>query len=139
MEIVIELPIKALSLNQREHWAQRYKRSKEEREIVRLFLAQYSHLLTLPAQITLTRVGPRLMDEDNSIASLKYIRDEIANVLVFSTCPNSHRIALYQKISGVADSDPRLSWKYRQEQSKRYFVRVEIQPIEKEKIPNDAI
>lgn len=88
------IPVRAVSVaNLREHWAARYRRARQHR--------QAAYLLTpsrvgLPAVVTLTRVGKRQLDDDNSVCSLKSCRDGIAQRL------------------GVDDADPRVTWRYAQ-------------------------
>lgn len=70
--------------------------------------------LHLPCSIKLTRLGPRELDWDNNIISLKYVRDAIAEILTQDFVP------------GRADSDKRIKWEYDQEKSKEYGVKIEI-------------
>lgn len=51
---------------------------------------------TVPAVVTITRVGPRPLDPDNLAGACKHAQDGIAAAL------------------GVDDGDPRCSWQYRQ-------------------------
>lgn len=53
----------------------------------------------LPVVVTLTRVAPRALDDDNLAYSFKAIRDGVADGL------------------GVRDNDPRVSWRYEQRKS----------------------
>lgn len=69
-------------------------------------------LPTLPLVVALTRVGPRLFDDDNNVSSLKHARDEIAEML------------------GVDDGDPRAKWVYDQRVGKQYAVEIEIVKLE---------
>jgi hypothetical protein len=64
----------------------------------------------MPCSITLTRIAPRRLDSDNLARSLKAVRDGIADAI------------------GVDDGDPRLEWRYAQEQGavREYAVRVEV-------------
>ena len=54
--------------------------------------------------VTLTRVSPGTMDTDGLAASFKGIRDGIADAI------------------GIDDGDPRITFKYAQEKSKRFFA-----------------
>lgn len=61
-----------------------------------------------PLTVTITRVGPRKLDDDNLQSACKYVRDEIANVI------------------GVDDGNDRFyTWQYRQ-RTGPYGVEVDI-------------
>ena len=112
--ISLSLPIKAtLTLNTRAHWAKKARIVKEHREALawawRAHPKLWRRVPKLPCVVTLTRVGPRAMDLDNAICSLKATRDEVARQI------------------GVDDADPRIVWRYEQERGKGYEVRVEIE------------
>ncbi len=51
---------------------------------------------SLPLLVTITRVGPRQLDDDNLASACKYIRDEIARAV------------------GVDDGSPLYTWRYEQ-------------------------
>ena len=70
--------------------------------------------VTLPCEITLTRLGVRQLDWDNNIYALKTIRDAIADYIT----PGLPR--------GQADSNPQMSWVYLQEKSKEKGIRIKI-------------
>lgn len=92
------LPIKTVSeANVREHWAQRARRAKWQRRDA--YMATPRH--TLPCTVTLTRIAPRTLDDDNLRAALKAVRDGVADRL------------------GVGDRDPRVVWEYGQEKADR--------------------
>ena len=116
--------------NLREHWSVRAKRVKRERFLVGAALWKLGrarpelsnrdprvawryapalwNLGPTPVIVTLTRCAGRLLDDDNAIAGFKGVRDEVADWL------------------GVDDRDPRVTWRYAQERSKGYAVRIEI-------------
>jgi hypothetical protein len=103
---VIWLPVETVSeANRRDHWAVRAKRAKAHRTAA--YLAVPAH--SLPAVVTLTRVGPRRLDDDNLRGALKAVRDGVADRL------------------GVDDADARVRWEYRQTAGKVRGVWVEIQ------------
>lgn len=93
--------------NLREHWATKARRVKAERKAA----LALSITLPLPLVVTLTRIGPRPLDDDNLIGGFKGLRDGIADRL------------------GVADNDPRVRWAYRQERGKpkQYAARVDVE------------
>lgn len=100
-------------LNRREHFHTRAKRSKEERENIYrslLVMARGSGPLPpLPVTVTLTRVGPRLMDVGDGLnASFKAIRDGI------------------QDAYGVDDGSDLFDFRYEQEKSKAYGIRIHV-------------
>ncbi len=115
------LPIKIISEpNTNHHWSVKYKRGKEQKKQIWLAFYNDQPKIRLPCEVTLTRIGPRKLDEDNLIASFKAVRDEIADHLIPGKKP------------GQADSDFRITWDYKQEPSKnilsknKYWIKVEI-------------
>lgn len=96
--------------NKRMHWSKRAKLTASERGTTKLLLG-WNFKPLLPCTITITRLSPRLMDDDNVQGVLKGVRDGIADRL------------------GVDDGDPRVEWKYDQRKCKRgefgVFVRFE--------------
>ena len=65
-------------LNSREHWAQRSKRVRTERDTVGWCLAGRPKP-ALPCAVLLTRVAPSMgLDDDNLAGSLKAVRDAVA-------------------------------------------------------------
>jgi hypothetical protein len=103
---VIELPLRIESCaNKREHWSVRARRTKAHRLAA---LAVPAH--PLPCVVTLIRVAPRALDDDNLASGFKALRDGIADRL------------------GVKDNDPRITWRYAQVRgkAKEYAARVDI-------------
>ncbi len=102
-----------------EHWSKRHRRAKEQKKAVSMHLEKVSEIYIpkLPCKVHLTRVGKRKMDSDNLAASLKYVRDAVAEWLV----DDSHNLA-----PGRADGDERIEWLYDQEIGSEYAVRVKI-------------
>lgn len=106
---MIELPIRIESVaNLREHWSVRNKRAKAHRQAA---LAVPAH--SLPCVVTLVRVAPRELDDDNLASGFKALRDGIAARL------------------GVDDRDPRVRFVYGQTKGtpKQYAARVSIAPM----------
>jgi len=98
MTVIVELPLRLESLsNKREHWAVRHKRAKAHRSAA--YLACKTH--PLPCVVTITRIAPRALDDDNLRHAAKSVRDGIADRL------------------GVDDRDPRVEWRYAQASSAR--------------------
>ncbi len=93
--------------NQREHWAPKAKRAKLHRNIAGI---QTTRLLLcpLPIVVTLVRIAPRTLDDDNLRGALKATRDGVADAF------------------GVDDRDPRVEWRYAQRKGEPRAYRVEI-------------
>jgi len=108
VKVDCEFPLKIEStLNKREHWGARATRAKIHREAGFLCAPRE---FALPCRITLTRIAPRALDDDNLAGGFKSVRDGIADRLK------------------VNDRDPRIQWCYSQERGKPkdYRVRVEF-------------
>ena len=104
----VEWPAKLRgSQNAREHHMARSRRVKGERSTAAMLCRVSLKRPTLPATITITRVGPRKLDSDNVPGCCKATRDGIADWL------------------GVDDGDDRLTWLYAQAVG-AYAVRVEV-------------
>lgn len=106
---MIELPLRIESCaNKREHWATRARRTKAHRLAA---LAVPVH--PLPCVVTLIRVAPRKLDDDNLASGFKALRDGIADRF------------------GVDDGDPRIRFKYDQVRgkAKEYGARVLVEPM----------
>ena len=110
----VEIPIRTWSEpNVRAHWAQRARRARKQRKVACAYAraAFAAHGPTCaPLTVTLTRLASRKLDSDNLVASLKAVRDGVADAL------------------GLDDGDERLTWRYAQEKMPRaqYAVRVEM-------------
>lgn len=102
--LISYLPVRVISeTNIREHWAKRAKRTKAQRLAGRL---AFNYLETDIIKkwpkiiITLTRLAPRKLDDDNLAAGFKHIRDGIADAL------------------DIDDGSDRIVWRYNQKKSK---------------------
>lgn len=102
-DVTVRLPVRlASAANLREHWAAKARRVKRERATFSLAVrAKVSARLgaevaSLGGVVTLTRVAPRRLDDDNLRGAFKAARDAVAAVL------------------GVDDGDPRVRWEYGQ-------------------------
>lgn len=100
--------------NAHEHWRNRQKRAKTHR--LTAWAKTMNHSATdgpfeFPLVVTITRVAPRALDDDNLAGSQKHVRDGIADAL------------------GIDDRDPRVSWRYAQRRGepKQYAVEVSIE------------
>jgi hypothetical protein len=99
--ISIHLPIRTVSEpNQREHWSKKARRVKDQRcttgLVVRAELRRSKLSLDDGLVVTLCRVAPRTLDDDNLRGATKGLRDGVADAL------------------GINDRDPRVSWEYEQ-------------------------
>jgi len=104
--MTVDLPLRLSSTpNLREHWATRARRVRRERAAA---LAVPKH--PLPCVVTLTRHGPRLLDDDNVVGAFKALRDGIADRL------------------GVDDADTRVAWRYEQAVRPEHGVTVTLEP-----------
>lgn len=103
-EIPIPLPgLKLVSLaNQREHWRARSKRAKGHRSAALLLTraALRHEAIRFPVTVTITRIAPRVLDDDNLAGAAKSVRDGVADAL------------------GVDDRDPRVKWAVAQRRGK---------------------
>ena len=112
-QIFWKLPIKTISeANCSEHWSKKHKRHKEQKHHIWYQFKKENPTIYLPCTIILTRCGKKLLDDDNLPSSMKWIRDEIANQIFPGLNP------------GEADSDPSLSWKYKQKIEKSYSIEI---------------
>lgn len=118
------VPIRTVSeANVRTHWAQRAKRTKSLREAAKFHLMaavqnQVGRDVEPPqllndeigksVELTMTRVAPGQLDDDNLAGALKGFRDGIADAF------------------GVDDRHPSLVWKYAQRRGKIYGVEVAV-------------
>ncbi len=106
------IPIRLWStMNMREHWARRAKRSAQHRAAA-IIIPKSACIL--PAVVTITRVAPKPLDTDNLAASAKGLRDGIADRF------------------GVKDNDPRIEWRYAQRRGgvREYLAEVDIHGVE---------
>jgi hypothetical protein len=104
------IPIRLMSeANRREHWAAKARRTKDQRAHVTLMLRTTIARID-PADVhvvSITRVAPRMLDDDNATRSAKAVRDAIAEWL------------------GVNDGDRRILWRVSQERGP-YAVTIRI-------------
>lgn len=117
--VEISVPIHTVSeANRREHWAKKARRTKSHRIAcafsVRTMASakQLEAMLAAGIEVTLTRVAPRELDDDNLRGALKGCRDGVTDGLALSN-----------------DRDPRIRWAYAQERGavREYAVRIRIE------------
>ena len=111
--LMIHVPIQTRSEpNQRDHWAVRNERKKEQQKAVYYAWKQAAfgrEVPGLPCVVHLTRFGPRLMDSDNLAASFKGIRDTVAELLK------------------VDDGDERIRFEYNQQLDSDYAITIQVE------------
>ena len=101
------IPIKLPSLaNLRVNWRKMATLKKKQKEATKLCM--FGKILPrLPLVVTITRVGLKILDDDNLASACKYIRDQIAAEV------------------GVDDGSDEYKWEYAQRVG-AYSVEVEI-------------
>jgi hypothetical protein len=97
-----------------EHWQEKRKRHIDQQWITRSFFRNITESIPVPCAVVLSRLMPRLLDDDNLVSAFKWIRDEIA------------RCILPQASISISDRSPLIEWKYRQEKSSYKGIRIEI-------------
>lgn len=116
MNITIPLRLES-EMNISCHWSARSKRKNKQKMAVLYCMQPFLHLVDLPCQITLTRFSPRLFDDDNLVASFKYVRDAVVSAIKPGLAP------------GRGDEGDDIKWVYRQEKNKQDLVTIDIQKI----------
>lgn len=106
ISVSIPLHVKATS-NLREHWAPRAERAAMHRAAAKLALGRRKRP-TGRIVVTLTRVSPKELDDDNWVGAAKSLRDGVADWL------------------GIDDRDKRVAWHYQQEKGES-AVRIELE------------
>jgi hypothetical protein len=108
---VIRIPIKIESTpNQRVHWRVRATTNATHRAAAYFACKQAKVKRVFPCVVTLRRIAPRELDDDNLAGGFKSTRDGIADWL------------------GINDRDKRVQWRYEQRKGKphEYAAEVEI-------------
>jgi hypothetical protein len=115
--MIITLPIRIRSeANLHEHWRKHHARHKLQKMLIESAFRNAKPNLNLPIIVTMTRIAPRAIDDDNLAYSLKHCRDVIANIIIPGLA------------MGRADADPRIKWEYGQEKGipKEYGLKIEV-------------
>ena|SRR5271155_489752 len=123
-----EVAIKTVSeANCNEHWTKKAQRHRQQQLFTRLSFIANVKGFSLPCKVTLTRRSPRMLDTDNLVTAMKFIRDEVSECLipekkgVYRT-----RSGKFKALKGRADSDPRIEWEYRQLKAPFCSVGIEL-------------
>jgi len=108
--IVRVLPVRIVSeANVREHWRKVAQRKQSHRRTALLMLrATPCPCSDEQITITLTRIAPRTLDDDNLASGFKAVRDGVADWL------------------GIDDGSTRLSWRYAQRKGPPTVYEAEI-------------
>ena len=98
MVVCVTLPLRIISeANQRGHWSKSASRKALHRNTARCILQSHARPhKDGPITITLTRIAPRVLDDDNLASGFKAVRDGVADWL------------------GIDDGSKRLTWVYAQ-------------------------
>lgn len=108
--MTITIPLKLPSLaNSRMHWRAMMRVKQGQKEIVGFYLRESGVPPKLPAVITLTRIGKRILDDDNLASAFKAARDSVAAWV------------------GVDDGSKLYTWRYEQRQGKEYAIEIRIE------------
>ena len=108
--IVVILPVKVVSeMNMRQHWSLKARRTSAQRDAVWLACRQKLRAHPLPAVVTLVRIAPRELDDDNLRGAFKGVRDSVTKCLGL-----------------IEDRDPRVAWRYEQRRGKPKVYGIEI-------------
>jgi hypothetical protein len=67
-------------MNRREHWARRKKRFDAHKLAIACLWPKGAKFRP-PVVVTLTRIGPRRLDDDNLASGFKAVRDQIAKMV----------------------------------------------------------
>lgn len=100
LEIRVPQLVPRYTLNSRGHWAKGYRLNQKAKNDTAVALLGHTRP-ELPVTVTLTRCAPRLIDDDNAVASLKGVRDTVAKWLL------------------VNDGSSDVTWRYDQRKVKR--------------------
>jgi hypothetical protein len=112
MTISFSIPIQTKSAsNLREHWTSRHRRIKAQRTATAYRTPPALKALGPLLTVTLTRIAPRQLDDDNLRGALKGVRDQVACAL------------------GVDDRSSLVRWEYGQEKGEP-SVRVDVRAEE---------
>lgn len=108
MKVTIPIRIES-SLNLREHWRTRANRNTSHRAAAWMCMKAAGRIKVDRATITLTRIAPRELDDDNLAGGFKSVRDGVSDWL------------------GIDDGDKRLTWVYAQRRGKPHEYAAEVE------------
>lgn len=106
--------------NNREFWKKKSDRSIKHKNGVKLVWLSKRPKVKVPCTVTLIRIGPKYLDDDNLAYAFKSIRDQVGSLI------------LPHKALGQADGrGTGISWAYGQEIGP-YGIRIEIEDTQGE-------
>lgn len=117
MSISVKLPVKIISeANTRSHWREKARRASGHRSAAHGALLRYVGVIPPCGErfaITLTRIAPRELDDDNLAGGFKAVRDGVADWL------------------GIDDGSKRLTWRYEQRKGwpREYAAEIKIEMV----------
>ncbi len=98
--------------NIHEHWSKPRNRRLIQNKLIDQHWMALGLDIKLPVLITLTRMAPRTLDDDNLVTAFKSIRDKVADLIIPGLKP------------GRADNMPGIKFEYSQEKNKVYQVKI---------------
>lgn len=104
--MTITVPIKLVSeanLASSRHWRYRSNRTKAQRQVTAMIMRkEFFHRAkpSVPCTVTIVRIAPRELDDDNLAGSGKHVRDEIAAFLGVDDKPGSGVTWRYEQRRG---------------------------------------
>jgi len=108
----------AIESNSTEHWAQKAKRHKKQKNAIKKIFMVERPKINLPCKITLTRIAPRELDAHDGLAmSFKWVSDAIAEYII----PG--------KAAGRADDSKEIQWAFKQKKGgvREYGILIEVE------------
>lgn len=108
--VKLELPIRTVSeSNNRDHWRlKNIRRQDQRRSVYYAWRATVRRKPTLPCTVKLTRLGPKLWDDDNNVGGFKAIRDVVSELI------------------GVDDGSDQIKFVYEQEVRPKHGILIEV-------------
>jgi hypothetical protein len=108
--------IKLISPNLNAHWTKRRNLSLKIQKMLKIETKIANPSLKLPANVTLCRIAPRIMDDDNLQSAFKGIRDGVAMLFFPDSKP------------GQKDNCKEIIWIYEQKKgaSREYAIEITI-------------
>lgn len=109
------LPLKTKEYNVVEKWQDRVARHTKQKYSILYVMNELKDHVKMPCTLTFKRYGKKLLDaHDNLSGSFKHIVDHVCACITGDKRP------------GRADGHPGFTFKYEQEKSKEYFIKVTI-------------
>ncbi len=108
------IPVKLISeANNTDHWSKKGKRFKAQEWWIKARYASSNITIPLPCIVKFTRIGSRVLDDDNMVHACKHLRDYTSAIIKPGLAP------------GRADDCKQIQWEYAQKKGE-YSVQIEI-------------